>query len=130
MDKGFIIIVLPLIFMCLGRVLNSKANYYLIVKINRGEKNKVKFYSFGKIRYLLVSVFCYEREVAKTVLIYSLIITINTIFMAVTALISYYFELTYLSMVFQLLGAIILILLLIKANFNDRTVWTDFGTRK
>ena len=119
------IIIIPAIFFVLSRFLNSTANHCLVTKsFRKTNKRPIKFYTMGKKRYLLISIFCAEKEVAKKVIIYSILSIVNTFFMIASALITYYFRIKYLPIIFLGLGVIIIINIIVTADYYDRTVWT------
>lgn len=122
-------IIFPMIFLIISRILNSKINIYLHATEYK-YNYRLKFYNMKVGRFFFISVFCRDVMVAKRVIIYSVISLINTLFMIISALISYFFEIEYLFAIFELIALIILVFLLASANFRDRTVWTIWGTRK
>lgn len=129
---------LPAIFLLLSRFLCSRANYYLNVsewdrnrqwRINQ-KKRSTKYIQLNVSRFVLISFFCQERKVAVKVFVMAILGIVNTIFMIVGSLISHYFCIEVVKICAWILGIVIVWVVLGFANFNDKTVWTGWGTKK
>lgn len=115
------IFVVPIAYLCICRILNVKANYYLSV-IDKMDDRKIKFYTINKFaKYILISFLLFEDKVAKRVLILSILGEINAIFMCVSAVISYFIVFKYIPIIFYVTGLIIIAC--IPVNFYDKRVW-------
>lgn len=115
------IFVIPIVYLCICRVLNAKANHYLSV-IDKIENRKIKFYTIKKfVKYILISFLLFEDKVAKRVLVLSILSAINAILMCVSAVISYFIVFKYIPIIFYVIGLIIIAC--IPVNFYDKRVW-------
>lgn len=122
-----ILSITVLIFM-FNRFMCSKANYYLN-QINH-LNTKLVFYKLGIGRYFLVSVFCFEANVSKRIIVYSVLNLINILLSIISAVISIYNCYDKIILIFLVCGILELIIIIYTANFNDKTVWSNWGTRK
>ena len=122
-----ILSITVLIFM-FNRFMCSKANYYLN-QINHLNA-KLKFYELGIARYFLVSVFCFDANVSKRIIVYSVLNLINILLSIISAVISIYIIHDKIILIFLVCGVLELIIIIYTANFNDKTIWSNWGTRK
>ena len=122
-------VVVPIVSLMLFRFFLSRANSYLTATKSRPLKHTV-FYEMGIARYFLVSFLLEEKQVAKSVIVLSVTSIVSALLACVGAVISYYCAIGYIVLIFFALLVANLVAILILVNYNDKTVWTDLGTRR
>lgn len=137
-------LLIPIVFLFISRYFCNLANYRFNVLEWRHYKNNVeewqtnkqailnqkhgarKFYQLGIRRYILVSFLCKEKQVAKIVVITSVISYVICLALVLCPLLN----VLWLEIVAWCLGGSFLFIELTLINFNDKRVWTVWGTKR
>lgn len=120
-------LIIPVIIFIFSRTTASHANYYLNAK--RKQNGRIGFIKMNFIRYILISVFCKESDVASRVLIMSILSILNCgLIIASILLWFFYGSFWWIGFVVCccLAGGLLLIMNLF-ANYRDKTIWIGPG---
>ncbi len=132
MDKSVVLIV-PIIALVVFRILCAKANYYCNAKVQQRSllQNKpTKFYDMKLARYFVISVLCEHSTVARRVLWCAVASIADFIAILATTLVYIYLDINLYLIISCSLGVVLIVVLLVFANFNDTAIWTRWGTPK
>ncbi|MDE5593744.1 MAG: hypothetical protein K2I75_07420 [Clostridiales bacterium] len=132
MDKSVVFIV-PIIALVVFRVLCAKANFYCnatVQKRSLSQRKAIKFYDMKLARYFVVSVLCEHSTVARRVLWCAVLSIADFIAILATALVYVYLDINVYLIISCCLAVVLIIVLLVFANFNDTAIWTRWGTSK
>lgn len=132
MDKSVVLIV-PIIALVVCRVLCAKANYYCNATVQQRsliQKKAIKFYDMKLARYFVISVLCKHSTVARRVLWCAVLSIADFIAILATALVYIYIDVSVYLIISCSLAVVLMVVLLVFANFNDTSIWSIWGNPK